>query len=91
MQQIKPDSSIPATTDPQARFMEKYKLTPSERGVCHWLLAGKSLPEVALILKKATATVKQQTLSIYRKLGVTSRPQLFAKFFSDAAQGKLSH
>lgn len=64
----------------------EWKLSPSESKVCYWLLEGKSLPEVAVILGKGIATVKQQTLSIYRKLGGASRPQLFAKYVSDCRQ-----
>lgn len=69
---------------PQTRFMQKFGLTPSEEQVCYWLLSGKSMPEVAAILNKGVATVKHQTLSIYRKLNVSSRPQLFSKYVSDS-------
>ncbi|UMR32898.1 helix-turn-helix transcriptional regulator [Massilia sp. MB5] len=79
-----PDASCSSVVETENTYAYQRQLSPCEAQVCHWLLAGKSLPEVAIILGKGTATVKQQTLSIYRKLGVASRPQLFAKYMNDS-------
>lgn len=54
-------------------------LTVREREVLQWMREGKSNDEIAAILGLSTATVKNQTCSIYSKLEVCKRPQAVAK------------
>ncbi len=55
-------------------------LTPREKEVLELLLEGKQRNEIAAKLYISENTVKKQITSIYQKLGVTSRNELFALF-----------
>ncbi len=81
------DVSLTATHAKSAEWKEalarQYGLTPRESEVCQWLLAGKSLLEVADIIGNRLPTVKHQTASIYRKFGVATRAQLLAMALTD--------
>ncbi len=55
-------------------------LTPREKEVLELLLEGKQRNEIATILYISENTVKKQITSIYQKLGVSSRNELFALF-----------
>ncbi len=55
-------------------------LTAREKEVLELLLKGKKRYEIAQALFVSEETVKKQITSIYRKLGVSSRSELFAKF-----------
>ena len=55
-------------------------LTPREREVLELLLEGKQRNEIAAKLYISENTVKKNISSIYAKLGVTSRNELFALF-----------
>ena len=55
-------------------------LTPREREVLELLLEGKQRNEIAAKLYISENTVKKNISSIYSKLGVTSRNELFALF-----------
>ncbi len=55
-------------------------LTPREREVLELLLEGKQRNEIAANLYISENTVKKNISSIYSKLGVTSRNELFALF-----------
>ncbi len=55
-------------------------LSPREKEVLALLLEGKQRNEIAVILYVSENTVKKQITSIYAKLGVTTRSELFALF-----------
>ncbi len=55
-------------------------LTPREKEVLELLLEGKQRNEIAAKLYISENTVKKQITSIYQKLGVSSRNELFALF-----------
>jgi len=64
------------------RFVE-WALTPAERDVALFALKGLSLAEIADLRNTSEGTVKAQTNAIYRKAGVTGRPQLLSLFIDD--------
>ena len=55
-------------------------LSPREKEVLDLLLEGKQRNEIAAMLYISENTVKKQISSIYAKLGVASRNELFALF-----------
>lgn len=57
-----------------------WRLTKSEKAVCHSLLAGKSLRQIAEERGTNDTTVRQQALAIYAKAGVEGRAELSAHF-----------
>ncbi|MGR3467946.1 MAG: helix-turn-helix transcriptional regulator [Shimia sp.] len=65
-----------------ARFAE-WQLTPAERDVALFAIKGLSLQEIAEMRQTSAGTVKAQTAAIYRKAGVSGRPQLIAHFVED--------
>ena len=48
-------------------------LTDRERGILHWVRAGKRDPEIGIILGISPRTVHNHLANIYRKLGVETR------------------
>ncbi len=64
------------------RFGE-WALTPSERDVALFAIKGMSTAEIAALRHTSEGTVKAQTNAIYRKAGVTGRPQLLSLFIDD--------
>jgi len=66
----------------QERFAE-WELTPSERDVALFAIKGMSTAEIARLRATSEGTVKAQTNAIYRKAGVTGRPQLLSLFIDD--------
>ncbi len=58
-------------------------LTPAERDVALFALKGMSLQEIAALRETSEGTVKAQTNAIYRKAGVSGRPQLLSLFIDD--------
>jgi DNA-binding CsgD family transcriptional regulator len=66
----------------QERFQE-WALTPSERDVALFAIKGMSTAEIAQLRSTSEGTVKAQTNAIYRKAGVTGRPQLLSLFIED--------
>jgi DNA-binding CsgD family transcriptional regulator len=66
----------------QERF-EAWGLTPSERDVALFAIKGMSTAEIATLRATSEGTVKAQTNAIYRKAGVTGRPQLLSLFIED--------
>ncbi len=53
-------------------------MTPAEEAVLELLLAGLSNAEIALRRGRSARTVAHQVEAIFRRLGVGSRPELFA-------------
>ena len=70
----------------QDRFAD-WALTPAERDVALFALKGMSLSEIAALRDTSEGTVKAQTNAIYRKAGVTGRPQLLSLFIDDLLAG----
>ena len=66
----------------QERFVE-WGLTPSERDVALFAIKGMSTAEIATLRVTSEGTVKAQTNAIYRKAGVSGRPQLLSLFIDD--------
>ncbi len=55
-------------------------LTDREKEVLRYLLEGKKRSEIACALCVSEETIKKQITSIYRKMGVATRSELFVKF-----------
>jgi len=66
----------------QERFAE-WRLTPSEKDVALFAIKGMSTAEIAALRSTSEGTVKAQTNAIYRKAGVSGRPQLLSLFIDD--------
>jgi DNA-binding CsgD family transcriptional regulator len=66
----------------QERFAE-WGLTPSEKDVALFAIKGLSTAEIASLRTTSEGTVKAQTNAIYRKAGVSGRPQLLSLFIDD--------
>ncbi len=56
-----------------ARPLSEYALSPRETEVANWMAAGKTNPEIALILTTSVRTVEKQVARIIEKLGVENR------------------
>lgn len=65
-----------------ARFGE-WGLTSAERDVALFAIKGLSMQQIAELRATSEGTVKSQTAAIYRKAGVTGRPQLLSLFIED--------
>jgi DNA-binding CsgD family transcriptional regulator len=66
----------------EERFGE-WALTPPERDVALFAIKGMSTAEIAMLRMTSEGTVKAQTNAIYRKAGVSGRPQLLSLFIDD--------
>ena len=66
----------------EERFRD-WGLTPAERDVALFAIKGLSTQEIASVRKTSKGTVKAQTNAIYRKAGVSGRPQLLSLFIDD--------
>jgi DNA-binding CsgD family transcriptional regulator len=66
----------------EERFAE-WGLTSAERDVALFAIKGMSTAEIATLRSTSEGTVKAQTNAIYRKAGVTGRPQLLSLFIED--------
>ncbi len=64
------------------RFAE-WGLTPAEADVALFAIKGLSTADIAGLRQTSEGTVKAQTAAIYRKAGVTGRPQLLSLFIDD--------
>ncbi len=62
---------------------DNWGLTPSERDVALFAIKGLSTQEIAAARNTSEGTVKAQTNAIYRKAGVSGRPQLLSLFIDD--------
>ncbi len=72
----------------EERFAD-WGLTPAERDVALFAIKGMSTAEIAELRQTSEGTVKAQTNAIYRKAGVSGRPQLLSLFIDDLMQGPL--
>ena len=66
----------------QERF-EDWGLTPAERDVALFAIKGMNTSEIAMLRQTSAGPVKAQTNAIYRKAGVSGRPQLLSMFIED--------
>jgi DNA-binding CsgD family transcriptional regulator len=66
----------------EERFIA-WGLTPAERDVALFAIKGMSTAEIAGLRDTSEGTVKAQTNAIYRKAGVSGRPQLLSLFIDD--------
>jgi DNA-binding CsgD family transcriptional regulator len=64
-------------------------LTPREQEIFTMLLTGMAPKEIAYTLKVSYYTVDFHRKNLYRKLGIQSRPELFARY-STGPKEKLS-
>jgi DNA-binding CsgD family transcriptional regulator len=71
------------------RFAD-WGLTPAERDVALFVIKGMSMAEIARLRDASEGTVKAQTNAIYRKAGVTGRPQLVSLFIEDLMDGRAA-
>lgn len=68
---------------------EEWSLTPSERDVALFAIKGLSTQDIAAMRDVSEGTIKAQTNAIYRKAGVSGRPQLLSLFIDDLMGGPL--
>ncbi|MFO1209531.1 MAG: helix-turn-helix transcriptional regulator [Amaricoccus sp.] len=66
---------------------DRWELTPSERDVALLALKGLTIGEIAAIRETRDGTVKAQCAAIYRKAGVSGRPQLMSFFVEELMAG----
>lgn len=71
----------------EERFAD-WGLTPAERDVALFAIKGMSTAEIAGLRSTSEGTVKAQTAAIYRKAGVSGRPQLLSLFIDDLLAGE---
>ena len=71
------------------RFQE-WGLTPAEADVALFAIKGLSTQDIANLRGVSEGTVKAQTNAIYRKAGVTGRPQLLSQFLDDLISTPLA-
>ncbi len=69
---------------------DDWGLTPAERDVALFAIKGMTTTEIAQLRATSEGTVKAQTNAIYRKAGVSSRPQLLGVFIDDLMAGDLT-
>jgi DNA-binding CsgD family transcriptional regulator len=72
----------------QTRFHD-WGLTSAEKDVALFAVKGLSTQEIATLRGTAEGTVKAQTNAIYRKSGVTGRPQLLSLFIEDLMDDEM--
>lgn len=66
----------------EERFAD-WELTPAERDVALFSIKGLSTADIAGLRNTSEGTVKAQTNAIYRKAGVSGRPQLLSLFIDE--------
>lgn len=65
-------------------------LTAAESDVALFSIKGLSTADIAALRETSEGTVKAQTNAIYRKAGVSGRPQLLSLFIEDLMAGPVS-
>lgn len=66
----------------EQRFAD-WDLTPAERDVALFAIKGFSTADIAGLRGVSEGTIKAQTNAIYRKAGVSGRPQLLSLFIDE--------
>ncbi|NNF92563.1 MAG: helix-turn-helix transcriptional regulator, partial [Boseongicola sp.] len=64
----------------------EWALTPAERDVALFAIKGFSTQDIADLRGVSEGTIKAQTNAIYRKAGVSGRPQLLSLFIDDLVE-----
>lgn len=64
-----------------------WDLSPSESDVALFAIKGSSIAEIARMRGTKDGTIKAQLNAIYRKAGVTGRPQLISFFIDEMVDG----
>ena len=72
-----------------AEHFQQWGLTKAESDVALFSLKGLTVQEIAELRGTSLGTVKAQTNAIYRKSGVSGRPQLLSVFIDDLIQDEL--
>ncbi|AZQ66015.1 helix-turn-helix transcriptional regulator [Silicimonas algicola] len=72
-----------AFRDVLAERFEDWSLTAAERDVALFAIKGFSTQDIAGFRGVSEGTIKAQTNAIYRKAGVSGRPQLLSLFIDD--------
>ncbi len=62
---------------------DQWALSPAERDVALFAIKGMSTQEIAGLRGVSEGTIKAQANAIYRKAGVTGRPQLLSLFIDE--------
>ncbi|MDQ2094557.1 helix-turn-helix transcriptional regulator [Rhodalgimonas zhirmunskyi] len=78
-----------AFMDVMAEHFKQWDLTPAESDVALFSLKGLTVNEIAELRGTSAGTVKAQSNAIYRKAGVSGRPQLLSLFIDDLIQDEL--
>ncbi len=71
------------------RFAD-WGLTPAEKDVALFSIKGLSTADIANLRNTSEGTVKAQTNAIYRKAGVSGRPQLLSLFIDELMTDPLA-
>src|SRR6056297_2200619 len=69
---------------------DDWELTPAERDVALFSIKGLSTADIAGLRNTSEGTVKAQTNAIYRKAGVSGRPQLLSLFIDELMTDPLA-
>ncbi|MEM9971040.1 MAG: helix-turn-helix transcriptional regulator [Pseudomonadota bacterium] len=65
-----------------------WDLTPAERDVALFAIKGFSTHDIAAMRGVSDGTIKAQTNAIYRKAGVSGRPQLLSLFIDELVEAE---
>lgn len=75
-----PHQTQPIDTSPvEAQLQHDFGLSEREAEVLHWVAAGKTNPEIGMILDISAYTVKNHLQRVFKKLDVTNRAQAVNK------------
>lgn len=81
------ETQLKAASGAFAELLEEHfdawSLTPSERDVALLAIKGLSIADIADLRETKEGTIKAQCNAIYRKAGVTGRPQLLSLFIEE--------
>jgi len=72
-----------------AEKLAEFGLSPREKEVAGYLLRGLSVRQIAGVLGVRETTARGYVKTLYRKVGINSRPELFAKFGVDVGEKHL--
>jgi DNA-binding CsgD family transcriptional regulator len=72
------------------QHFDDWGLTASERDVALFAIKGLSISEIAALRETKDGTIKAQCNAIYRKAGVTGRPQLISLFVEELVSGDVT-
>lgn len=85
------ESGLMAASGAFAELLEAafagWGLTPAERDVALLAIKGFSIAEIAALRDARQGTVRAQCAAVYRKAGVSGRPQLLSHFIDDLLIG----